>query len=270
MESQGPCPIESVAESEGGTAGADDRESRRQQVAERSSLAGFSRDRNDAGYSGEVREEGHNRGRGRAPNCNEKDAESLLDCVKKKLPLGANEWAVVAALHAAEARKRGRPVRDQKSIRKNFDKLASRRKPTGDPACPPEVHRAKQIARDILQRCSAWHSNSGGSDEEEAEVESAEAGERLGNSTSTGSQGRRPSVGERSSLTSSVGLLVEQVGSMADALKAETERDAGESVRQLSRDDVVSIAREELKETNETLAGMKRLLEAIASGRGQQ
>lgn len=57
---------------------------------------------------------------------------------------------------------------------------------------------------------------------------------------------------------------------MADALKAETERDAGESVRQLSRDDVVSIAREELKETNETLAGMKRLLEAIASGRGQQ
>ena len=57
---------------------------------------------------------------------------------------------------------------------------------------------------------------------------------------------------------------------MADALRAEAAGDAGGNGQQLSRDDVVSIVREELKETNETLTGMKRLLEAIASGRGQQ
>jgi len=40
--------------------------------------------------------------------------------------------------------------------RKNkFDKLANKKKDTGNPSCPPEVRRAKHIARDILGSCYA-------------------------------------------------------------------------------------------------------------------
>lgn len=50
------------------------------------------------------------------------------------------------------ASENGRSFRVMDYLRTKFDNLAKTKKPTGDPSCPPNVRRAKHIARDILGR----------------------------------------------------------------------------------------------------------------------
>ena len=48
----------------------------------------------------------------------------------------------------------GRPVRDQYSLKKTFDKFVTAKK-TGGPDFPEKVKRAKNLQRDILRICVA-------------------------------------------------------------------------------------------------------------------
>lgn len=78
----------------------------------------------------------------------------MLDIVAEELPLGANEWALVEKRFNDDGDDVA-VMRDQDSLKKKFDKLAATKKSTGDPTCPPDVRRAKQIARDINGRAHA-------------------------------------------------------------------------------------------------------------------
>lgn len=78
----------------------------------------------------------------------------MLDIVADELPLGANEWAVVEQRFNDNGDDIA-VIRDQDSLKEKFDKLAATKKSTGDPTFPPDVRRAKQIARDINGRAYA-------------------------------------------------------------------------------------------------------------------
>ena len=107
-------------------------------------------------------------GRAGSPNYSAEDIERLLDCVGHYEPLGANEWALVHRMYNEWTEKAERPVRDQMSLKSKFDKLVNTRKKTGDPSCPASVRRAKHIARDILNKCSALTINGESSSESES------------------------------------------------------------------------------------------------------
>lgn len=102
------------------------------------------------------------------------------------------------ALLAAEARRIERPARDQDSLKKKFDKLAAVKNPTGDPSCPPEVKRAKRIARDIGNRRGAINIT-GISGDEKSDSEAAVAASESAPGSSGGGGGprQRPVVGVR-------------------------------------------------------------------------
>ena len=50
---------------------------------------------------------------------------------------------------------RGYPQRDAEMVKQKFDRLSNTNKSTWDPTCPPNVRRAKTIARAILARAQA-------------------------------------------------------------------------------------------------------------------
>lgn len=140
------------------------------------------------------------RGRAGVPNYSADDVGALLDIVEAHEPLGSNEWAGVAAEFRQWAAAHGRMCRDVDSLKKKFDKLANMKKKTGDPSCPPEVRRAKHIARSILSRAAALPV-----DGESSSSESAEDG-GTGDSIGSGAKGNMqehedgdPRGGERSS-----------------------------------------------------------------------
>jgi hypothetical protein len=55
-------------------------------------------------------------------------------------------WERAMALYNKDYRPIYAPIRDTESIRNKYKSLKNATKPTGDPTCPPEVRRAKQIA----------------------------------------------------------------------------------------------------------------------------
>lgn len=139
----------------------------------------------------------------------------LCEIVADVLPLGSNEWAVVAAQYEEE-RSDEEPFRDQDSLRKKFDKLAAHKKNTGDPSCPEEVRCAKRVARDIVGRASA-----GEVDESSSEDEAGEAGMN-GESTesSIGITARKRAEGARGVKRKRNGedVLIEHVAEMSSAI----------------------------------------------------
>jgi len=92
--------------------------------------------------------------RGR-PNYTPTEIGTLLDIVGQVEPLGANMWALVASRYAEWAAEVGCPPRAQDSLKNKFDKMAGETKKTGVAFCPPEIRRAKDIARAILGSCHA-------------------------------------------------------------------------------------------------------------------
>lgn len=89
-----------------------------------------------------------------SPNCTKEEMLRLCEIVAEVLPLGSNEWAVVAAQYE-EGRTQDDTFRDQDSLRKKFEKLAAHKKSNGDASCPEEVRSAKSAARYIVGRESA-------------------------------------------------------------------------------------------------------------------
>ncbi|KAE8896370.1 hypothetical protein PF005_g25598 [Phytophthora fragariae] len=67
----------------------------------------------------------------------------MLTEVEAVLPLGSNEWEIVAARYDTEL-PREFTERDVDAIKRKFMLLKNSMKPTGDPACPKELVRAKR------------------------------------------------------------------------------------------------------------------------------
>ncbi|EGZ17942.1 hypothetical protein PHYSODRAFT_365079, partial [Phytophthora sojae] len=94
----------------------------------------------------------------------------MLDIVEDRLPFGAEQWSNVAALYDAQLPS-GWPERDGESLKRKFLGLKNKRKPTGDPDCPPDVKRVKQVFCMIEARCAVTTLHDNDSDEAEPDEE---------------------------------------------------------------------------------------------------
>lgn len=122
-------------------------------------------------------------------NYSQCDIDEMFAIIEEIEPIGANDWAAVAKEFEEWAKENGRPIRDATSLKAKFDRFAAVKKPTGDPSCPPNVRRAKQLAREIMSKtCSAV---AGQDDEEDdiIDVEEYEEGE------ASGTKRKRPQIG---------------------------------------------------------------------------
>jgi len=72
-----------------------------------------------------------------------------LRVIEAILPVHGEEWEEVAQIHAENF-----PTmqRTSDSINRKFQALYRSKKPTGDPFCPPEVRKAKQLRHDIVTK----------------------------------------------------------------------------------------------------------------------
>jgi hypothetical protein len=84
----------------------------------------------------------------RGANFSMEELDSFLDSVKDILPLSTTQWESVVEMHLARYPDKGRTV---DSLKRKFKELHIKRIPTGDPHCPPAVHRAKQLRNAIIQ-----------------------------------------------------------------------------------------------------------------------
>ena len=84
-----------------------------------------------------------------AKNYSQAEKDKMLDIVSEVLPLGDLDWQQVAEKHN---RLFPATARDADSLKRKFTELAKKKPPTGDPNCPQDVKRAKQLFRNIEKR----------------------------------------------------------------------------------------------------------------------
>ncbi|KAG1711530.1 hypothetical protein DVH05_008782 [Phytophthora capsici] len=77
----------------------------------------------------------------------------MLVLVEARLPFGAEQWQSIASAYNSHLPV-GWPQRDGDSLKRKFLGLKNKRKPTGDPDCPEEVRKAKQVFRMIEAKCA--------------------------------------------------------------------------------------------------------------------
>lgn len=99
-------------------------------------------------------------------NFSTRELDILLTLVEERLPFGQEEWDSLALeYHRRLSRFTDDPyTRNGMSLRTKFKHLKNKRKPTGDPTCPPEVVRAKRAYRAIESRMEVVNLNDDGDD----------------------------------------------------------------------------------------------------------
>jgi hypothetical protein len=97
-------------------------------------------------------------------NFSTRELDILLTLVEERLPFGQEEWDSLALeYHRRLSRLIDDPyTRNGMSLRTKFKHLKNKRKPTGDPTCPPEVVRAKRAYRAIESRMEVVNLNDDG------------------------------------------------------------------------------------------------------------
>ena len=82
----------------------------------------------------------------RGSNYSQEEITFLLATVRKHLPIGQEEWKIVAQEHSEQF-----PLAERcfTSLRKKFNSFANARMPTGQPHCPPHIIEAKRILEAI-------------------------------------------------------------------------------------------------------------------------
>ena len=82
-------------------------------------------------------------------NYSQEETTAFLNLIEKHLPIGSEEWEVVASEH-----KENFPVqnRTDDSLKRKFASFYRSKVPTGDPNCPPHVRRAKHLRYQIKER----------------------------------------------------------------------------------------------------------------------
>ncbi|CAO3621771.1 unnamed protein product [Mucor hiemalis] len=105
------------------------------------------------------------------PNLTQEDKFLVLNAVELVLPVGGNEWDLVATqynnIHAAAAKKDKRPVvvRPAAFLKRVYDELAFKKKPTGESTLSDLIRKAKSIESDIQDKIN--HVTGGATDNEE-------------------------------------------------------------------------------------------------------
>lgn len=239
-------------------------------------------------------------GRSGAPNYSIEDIEAMLDAVEDVEPLGANQWAIVEQQFNEWSTANERPYRDMDSLKLKFDKLASVKKPTGDPSCPANVRRAKRIAQNILGKCNA-HSvgDSSSSDDDEKfdsfgnslpkdsspdddkSPDSAEKKRKASKTLGARKNKRRPGVTGLKKEEHGDDPMMEHVGLLSQSMdmiaKVLTSRHGAESSAQSSGSasvieiaDIKRIVNEEvhaeLKSTNDSIDEIKQMMKSFMNG----
>jgi len=207
-------------------------------------------------------------------NYSASDITTLLDCVDDVDPLGANHWCMVAQRFAKWARENSRPERDVDSIKNKFDKLSNAKKRTEDPSCPPSIHRAKEIARNIYTKCSAISIGDDSTDNTEKEdcIEEACPPHSSSEKQPIGERQkkRKPAASsvrlhkrrkEDDPLIENIGKLTEYIGTMCHTVTA--------PASYVTREEVTAIVKQEITEslapTNEILKSMHSMLHSLQS-----
>ena len=85
----------------------------------------------------------------RGPTYSTEEVDHLLQSLREHLPIGPEEWDLVASEHVKTWGQNGR---DTTSLRRKFNQLVKQKTPTGDPHCPPHVREAKRIMIGIRQK----------------------------------------------------------------------------------------------------------------------
>jgi hypothetical protein len=80
------------------------------------------------------------------------EVDSFLDTVEEYLPISLTARKRVAEVHLMRYPNLNRTVNNLKS---KFKELHNNKIPTGDPLCPPAVHRAKHLRVEIINRLDA-------------------------------------------------------------------------------------------------------------------
>jgi len=88
--------------------------------------------------------------RNTAPQYTEDEITYLLGNIAAILPVDGADWEAVKDAHGEFY---GANDRATESIKRKFQQLYRVQKPTGDPTCPPNVRLAKQIRRQIIDKC---------------------------------------------------------------------------------------------------------------------
>ena len=88
--------------------------------------------------------------RNSAPQYTEDEITYLLGNIAAILPVDGADWEAVKDAHGEFY---GANDRTTESIKRKFQQLYRVQKPTGDPTCPPNVRLAKQIRRQIIDKC---------------------------------------------------------------------------------------------------------------------
>jgi len=178
------------------------------------------------------------------------------------------------------------------SLKLKFDKLAAKKKSTGDPDCPPDVRRAKNIARDILataqaavlgdyddddddaedapeQTSEANHAGGGAGDEDGGGSDGGTNGEGGGEASTglspavAGGRGRKRAHGAAGiTLTRKEDPLVESVRTVAQKMCDLTDayvRSDAEDMQKVVKEEVDKVRKEVDKVAKETKASIESL-----------
>jgi hypothetical protein len=98
---------------------------------------------------------------GSGPRFSIDELETMLTCIETVLPIGPEEWEMVADTHSLDFPAHNR---EASSLRRKFQSLYNQNVPTGDPSCPPHVRRAKRLRYKIEERADSSNMVGGGGD----------------------------------------------------------------------------------------------------------
>ncbi|KAK9483529.1 hypothetical protein V1527DRAFT_472946, partial [Lipomyces starkeyi] len=150
-------------------------------------------------------------GRDGSQNFSMQDKNALLDAIDKFRPIGPAKWNQVVDAYEDYCLENGTPSRDVGAIRRKFNSLVNFPKPTGDPTCPPDIKRAKEISRMInesVEMAFLYDMDMGADQQEES---NSSAGSRHSPESSRASDTSRagseaPPVAKRGTVASEVPL----------------------------------------------------------------
>ncbi len=98
---------------------------------------------------------------GSGPRFSIPEMESMLRSIETILPIGPEEWELVADTHSLDFPAHNR---EASSLRRKFQSLYNQQVPTGDPTCPPHVRQAKRLKFQIEARVDSSNTVGGDGD----------------------------------------------------------------------------------------------------------
>lgn len=98
---------------------------------------------------------------GRGRNYSAANTKHLLDLVEEIEPCGFDEWNEISMKYNAHFGGKAGENRSGEDLKNKFKALKAIKKPTGDPSCPPDVRRAKQLQKALEVRMDVQALDSG-------------------------------------------------------------------------------------------------------------